>query len=149
MLQSKNNEMQRVMVMAVLTIGLFFVSASFAAAQFGPTHATAVVWPNGKTFFFTGSEFISYDNATDRIDAAVSWPNGNTYFFRGADFISYDTKADRSDPGYPRSIASSWPAILRDGIDAATMYPGGKALFYKAGSYLSYDIATARVDPPK
>src|SRR6266849_6688322 len=83
MMQLKNNKMaQRVMVIAALTIGLFFVSASLATAQFGPSRAgTAVVWPNGKAYFFKGSQYIRWDLNSARVDS-----------------------------GYPATIASGGPA---------------------------------------
>ena len=44
-------------------------------------------------------------------DAAVVWPNGKAYFFQGLFYSRYDIKADRVDAGYPRPILNNWPGI--------------------------------------
>jgi hypothetical protein len=45
------------------------------------------------------------------IDAAVVWNNGKAYFFQGLFYSRYDIQADRVDAGYPRPILNNWPGI--------------------------------------
>ncbi len=112
---------------------------------FGGTFATgvnaAVVWNNGKAYFFKGARYIRYDIKTDKvdagypkpiagnwpgfptsfargIDAAVVWNNGKAYFFKGAQYIRYDMKTDKVDGGYPKPIAGGWPGLFTSSIGA-------------------------------
>lgn len=123
----------------------------------------AVVWPNGKAYFFQEDQYVRYDVGADRadagyplktsdhwpglsfdrIDAAVVWPNGKAYFFRGSKYIRYDIAADRADSGYPLEIAGHWPGLFASGIDAALM--GRRyAYFFKGDEYITYDVAQDR-----
>ena len=43
--------------------------------------------------------------------AAVVWPNGKAYFFRGNEYIRYDMAKDSADPGYPLPIVGMWPGL--------------------------------------
>ena len=52
------------------------------------------------------------------IDAAVVWNNGKAYFFKGANYIRYDIKTDKVDAGYPKPIAGAWPGLFTSGIGA-------------------------------
>jgi hypothetical protein len=45
------------------------------------------------------------------IDAGVVWPNGKAYFFRGSQYLRYDIAADHVDSGYPLDIAGHWPGL--------------------------------------
>jgi len=45
------------------------------------------------------------------INAAVVWPNGKAYFFHGNWYSRYDIAADRVDDGYPLPIAGNWPGV--------------------------------------
>jgi hypothetical protein len=110
----------------------------------------AALWSNTnqKIYFFKGDSFIRVDpnNAwkmdsgypkkiagnwpgfpasfTKGVDAAIySFKNNKIYFFRGSNFIRVDpTNAWKVDPGYPKTISSSWPGFpvtFRRGVDAA------------------------------
>jgi hypothetical protein len=52
------------------------------------------------------------------INAAVVWNNGKAYFFKGSEYIRYDIAADKVDAGYPQPIAGNWPGLWADNIDA-------------------------------
>lgn len=128
------------------------------------------VWPNGKVYFFKGSQYDRYDVATDKVDtgypkpisgnwpgfpasfaagvnAAVMWTNGKAYFFKGSEYIRYDVAADKVDAGYPKPISGNWPGVFTSGIDAAVVWPdNGKAYFFKGSQYQRYDIAADKVD---
>jgi hypothetical protein len=83
------------------------------------------------------------------IDAGMAWPNGKAYFFRGSEYVRYDVAADRVDPGYPLPIAGNWsgfPAHFTTGIDAAVMWNNGKVYFFKGSEYVQYDLNTHVVD---
>jgi Hemopexin/Astacin (Peptidase family M12A) len=140
---------------------------------FPPTFAAgvnaAVVWTNGKAYFFKGNQYIRYDIAadkvdsgyplpiaghwaglwTDNMDAGVVWPNGKAYFFKGPQYMRYDIATDKADSGYPRAIQGSWggfPASFAAGVNAAVVWNNGKAYFFKGSEYIRYDIATDKTD---
>ena len=72
----------------------------------------------------------SWPGAFDRdIDAAVLWNNGKAYFFRGDQYVRYGVTADKADPGYPKAIAGSWPGVFDRDIDAAVLWNNDQALF--------------------
>ena len=45
------------------------------------------------------------------VDNAVVWNNGKAYFFKGSEYIRYDIAADKTDPGYPQPIAGGWRGL--------------------------------------
>ena len=47
----------------------------------------------------------------ERIDRAVMWNNGKAYFFKDSEYIRYDVTTDKVDPGYPLPIAGNWPGL--------------------------------------
>jgi hypothetical protein len=63
-------------------------------------------WPGFPATFATG------------VSAAVVWNNGKAYFFRGTQYIRYDIASDKVDPGYPKPIAGNWPGLWTTGVDA-------------------------------
>ncbi len=128
----------------------------------------AIVWDNGKAYFFCGNQYIQYDIKTDRadmespavisddnwpgqftywIDAAVNWGNGKAYFFHGPYYIRYDIKTYQADKGYPAKIAGNWPGLNFSQIDAAVNWGNGKAYFFSGNQYIRYDIKADRADP--
>jgi hypothetical protein len=52
------------------------------------------------------------------VSAAVVWNNGKAYFFKGAQYIRYDIKTGKVDRGYPKPIASSWPGLFTSYLGA-------------------------------
>ena len=45
----------------------------------------------------------------DGVTASVEWPNGKAYFFKGSDYVRYDIAANHIDAGYPLPIGAQWP----------------------------------------
>lgn len=78
------------------------------------------------------------------IDAAILWPNGRIYFFQGDQYFSYDIGSERHDPGYPRSIQSGWPGLSRPFLGAVA-WPDDKAYFFDSVNFQVYDIGQNRV----
>jgi hypothetical protein len=60
---------------------------------------------------YPASVQANWHGLTTPISAAVVWPNGKAYFFQGAFYYRYDIAADRVDPGYPLPIAGNWPGV--------------------------------------
>jgi Hemopexin len=130
---------------------------------------SCLVWPNGKAYILSGTEYVRYDIQKDQVDsgypkpiagnwpglwtpagAGIVWPNGKAYFLRGTeyvryDIIRYDIGQDRQDAGYPQPIAVNWHG-LPSVINAATVWPNGKAYFFFGKQYARYDIQKDRVD---
>jgi nitrogenase subunit NifH len=80
------------------------------------------------------------------ISAAIMWPNGKAYFFQGANYVRYDVEADRVDDGYPMTIRQQWPGLFDRNVGAAVEWPNGKAYFFQGADYVRYDVATDRTD---
>lgn len=129
------------------------------------TKLTAVAWPNGKAYFFRGSEYIRYDLAADAPDAgypqriADGWPGvfeadidavlvaspDTAYFFRGTDYLTYDIPSDTVTSG-PSPITPDWPGLFDSGIDASVMWPNGKAYFFRGDEYQRCDLSSNTVE---
>jgi alkaline phosphatase D len=135
----------------------------------------AVVWPNGKAYFFKGAQYVRYNmdaqhegvepgypksirgywkglaEALPRgIDSAVVWPNGRAYFFSGNGYVAYALDPEGVIDGYPKYIAlnwGNWPSHWRDGIDAALVWDANRAYFFKGAEYIRYNIPEDRVEP--
>jgi alkaline phosphatase D len=127
----------------------------------------AVVWPDGKAYFFEGGTYLRYDlarGAVDAgypqyiapfwrglppsgIDAGVVWNNGKAYFFRGREYYRYDLAADSADPSYPRPIERYFRGLFPDGVDAAVVWDERKAYFFRGEEVLRYDMVSDRADP--
>jgi hypothetical protein len=126
----------------------------------------AIMWDNGKAYFFGGSEYVRYDIAQDRadggyplpiaghwpglwpngIDAAVNLGNGKAYFFKGSDYVRYDMAQDKVDDGYPLSIAGHWPGLWPSNVRGGINWGNGKLFFFHGSEYVRYDIAQDKVD---
>jgi hypothetical protein len=56
------------------------------------------------------------------LDAAVLWPNGKAFFFKGDQYVRFDVASDQADAGYPQPIADGWAGLaaagFAEGIDA-------------------------------
>ena len=77
------------------------------------------------------------------IDAAVLWNNGKAYFFRGDEYIRYDIYQEMIDPGYPKKIKESWPGLPQQfttDINAVIQLNNQQAYFFHNDEYIKYDI---------
>ncbi|XP_071855392.1 uncharacterized protein [Apostichopus japonicus] len=123
----------------------------------------AVYWPNGKTYFFKGSQYwrtfgttiddgypmrIAYGwpGLPDDIDAAVVWGrNGKGYFFKGTKYWRYLVDLDRTEEGN-LDTNTHWPGYNQGTVDAAFQWSNGRTYFFKDELYWRYDDANDRVD---
>jgi matrix metalloproteinase-14 (membrane-inserted) len=60
---------------------------------------------------YPASVEANWPGLSSPINAGVVWPNGKAYFFRGTEYVRYDIEADRVDDGYPLPIAGNWPGV--------------------------------------
>jgi hypothetical protein len=83
------------------------------------------------------------------VDAALVWPNGRAYFFREGEYIAYDIDADAVLPGYPRRIHGNWQNWPSDwgGCTSAIMWPDGSAYFMNENDCITFDIESDMVLP--
>ena len=88
--------------------GSQYMRYDIAADKVDPGYPAAIAgnWPGFPASFAAG------------VNAAVLWNNGKAYFFKGSEYIRYDIAADKVDPGYPAAIAGNWPGLWADNIDA-------------------------------
>ncbi len=86
----------------------------------------------------------------DRIDAALDYPDGRIFFFRGSQYIKFDAVNDRVAPGYPKQIAGNWGnnwPVSWDHVDSALTYKDGRVFFFRGSEYIKFDVANDRVAP--
>jgi Hemopexin/Astacin (Peptidase family M12A) len=88
--------------------GAQYIRYDLATGKADPGYPASIQsgWPGFPASFAAG------------INAAVVWNNGKAYFFKGSEYIRYDIAADKVDAGYPMPIAATWPGLWPDGIDA-------------------------------
>jgi len=74
------------------------------------------------------------------VDAAVVWPNGKIYFFSGDDYYGYDIGSERvPKPDYPKSIRQYWPGLVPP-IQGAMVWNSRLAYFFSGDMCYEYDI---------
>ena len=76
---------------------------------------------------------VGFDNG---VSASVEWPNGKAYFFKGSQYVRYDIAANRVDAGFPLPIGDEWPGLSAAGfdrdIDAVINWVTARSIFSKA-----------------
>jgi hypothetical protein len=144
--------------------------AKYASTLYPKSYSNATaIWPNGKAYFFRGSQYVRYDPVLNKadsgfpkpiagnwpglpasfaagVDAVVLWGNGKAYFFKADKYVRYDVAANQADAGYPKPIAGNWTGLEGHTINAAIRWPNGKAYFFRGSTYVRYDIAAGKVD---
>ncbi|XP_057605208.1 neutrophil collagenase [Hippopotamus amphibius kiboko] len=83
-----------------------------------------------------------FPSSVQAIDAAVSY-GGKTYFFVNNQFWSYDDQSQSMDPGYPKSIESTFPGI-ESRVDAV-FQENSFFLFFSGSRYYAFDLNARRV----
>lgn len=83
---------------------------------------------------------------------------GRSFFFRGDRYLSYDIKKNAIEPGRPALIdsrgnpANDWPGFGQVGfaadINAAINWGDGRVFFFKGDKYLSYNIQSNSIARP-
>ena len=133
---------------------------------------SAILWPDGKVYFFRGTTYVPYDVVDDRadpgvplpiagkwpglqglsrLDGAVAWPNGKAYFFSGDRYFRFDIAANHTDPGSPFPTFPNWRGIQEGPnrsreVNAVLLWPNGKAYLFQNDRYYSFDVAADKVD---
>lgn len=82
------------------------------------------------------------------IDAAVLWPNGKIYFFKGSNYVRYDAGRNRVDAGYPKPIAGNWNGFtseFHNKVSAAVMFPNEYSYYFSDNMYIKYNTTTFKV----
>lgn len=93
----------------------------------------AFIAPNGKTYLFSGDQYVQY--TPDESTYAVYPNDTNTFAY--------------VDESFPKTIADNWgdlPAEYRTGIDAGFVFDG-RTYFFKGNTYIRYsDPACKKID---
>lgn len=120
---------------------------------------------NGKSYFFTGSQYWRWDNKTRMIDAGYpkqisgGWsgiPNdldaatygvtgkgtGKIYFFKGSKFWRWDVATDTMDKGYPMYIKEGWPGLVVEKLSCALRVDKTHIIFISGGVAFYWDMKT-------
>ena len=81
------------------------------------------------------------------IDAAVLWNNGKAYFFKGDEYIRYDIYQEMMDPDYPKKIKDNWqdlPDYFSHDLSAVIRLNANQAYFFHQDEYLGYNTVEKR-----
>ncbi|XP_050985634.1 matrix metalloproteinase-20 [Labeo rohita] len=88
-----------------------------------------------KSYYGSIYEF-GFPETVKQIDAAVHVSeHGKTYFFTGDYYFSYDEKRSVMDPGFPRKVNKDWPSIVGK-VDAAFELDGRVHLFCRSKAFI-------------
>ena len=148
------------------------LDAQFAGTVYPGPVAPTGIWPNGKAYFFKGSQYDRYDVKTDKVDAgypkpiAGNWPGFPAAFAAGRRRLrALDQRQGlllQGQPVHPlrhrrrqgrrrlseahRRQLARLRRLLSTGINAGVVWNNGKAYFFKGSKYIRYDIKTDKVD---
>ena len=83
---------------------------------------------------------LVFPSRVKKIDAVFNAVfNGRTYFFSGTEYWRYDNKNRRFDAGYPKNIKKFWGGLPAT-VDAAYSSPDKSITYFLAeGKYYLYD----------
>lgn len=80
-----------------------------------------------------------FDEHVKKVDTAMVWSkNGRTYLFSETSFIRYDEDQNRVDDGYPKNISEKWNDIPNN-LDAAVSLDNNKTYFFKGNLFWLYN----------
>ncbi|RXN07617.1 matrix metallo ase-20-like protein [Labeo rohita] len=103
-------------------------------ALYGPKY-WVVQKLQSKSYYGSIYEF-GFPETVKQIDAAVHVSeHGKTYFFTGDYYFSYDEKRSVMDPGFPRKVNKDWPSIVGK-VDAAFELDGRVHLFCRSKAFI-------------
>ncbi len=83
------------------------------------------------------------DHFYQGIDAAVLWDNGKAYFFKDDEYIRYDIYQEIMDPDYPKKIKENWqylPESFTHQLSAIIRLNEHQVYFFSQDEYLGYNI---------
>jgi hypothetical protein len=138
-------------------------SGTIASAFDGMTNNVdaALLFNNGKAYFFKGSTYYRYNFVTRKsesprtigvhgwkgvpknIDAAVVHSNGHVYFFKGDTYYRYNISKKKVDN---KALISKYWKGVPNNVDAALRHVNGKTYFFKGNTYYRYDPSDNKVD---
>ncbi|XP_022104779.1 matrix metalloproteinase-19-like [Acanthaster planci] len=87
---------------------------------------------------------------TGRVDAVTTTQDGSTYIFEGSNVWKFQSGASRIEPGFPKTIASTFAGLPND-IDAALYIPDSleRTYFFKGSQYWRFSNEVMDANYPR
>jgi hypothetical protein len=150
----------------LLILVLFLSTALTALAEDFPEKIDAACNNgNGKSYFFSGSQYWRWDNQSESMDSgypkqiSAGWkgiPNsldaatygvtgkgsGKLYLFKGSQYWRWDIASDTMDSGYPKSLSNGWPGLNTNRIDCALRVDSTHIVFITGDQFWLWNMAT-------